>query len=111
VDPTTLLSAMELIEYFKAHYKKVVDQLHSNEEDQRVLEVIDWIKKHSVDGVVTKRDLQMNRVGGCKKASEVDDLMRTLQDLGYGKIEKRKQAGKRGRPSVVFVLASAKPSD
>ena len=111
VDKTTLLSAMELINYFKEHYKKVVDQLHSNEEDQRILDVIEWIKKHSIDGVVTKRDLQMNRVGGCKKASEVDDLMNTLQDLGYGKIEKRKQEGKRGRPSVVFVLASDKPSD
>lgn len=111
VDLTTLLSAMELIEYFKAHYKKVVDQLHTDEEDQRILEVIDWIKKHGENGVVYKRDLQRNRVGGCKKASEVDDLMNTLQDLGYGKIEKRKQEGQRGRPSVVFVLAPGKPSD
>src|SRR5690606_37662403 len=64
VDLTTLLSAMELIEYFKAHYKKVVDQLHTDEEDQRILEVIDWIKKHGENGVVYKRDLQRNRVGG-----------------------------------------------
>ena len=47
VDLTTLLSAMELINNIT---KKVVDQLHSDEEDQRILEVIDWIKKHGENG-------------------------------------------------------------
>lgn len=108
VDATTLLCAMELINYFKEHYKKVIDQLHETEEDSKVLEVVEWIKKHAKDGIVTSRDLQKNRVGGCKKASETKELMDQLEDLGYGRCCWKKPEGGRGRPSKVFILNSYK---
>jgi hypothetical protein len=104
IDATTLLCAMELINYFKEHYKKVIDQLHETEEDSKVYEIVEWIKKKGVNGVVTKRQLQQSKKCG-SKGSDVDEMLEKLQDYGYGVVEKRKPpGGKGGRPSICFVL-------
>ena len=50
-----------------------------------------------------KRDVQMYKIAECKKASDVEQLFRELEDFGYGKIRDVKPKG-RGRPTQEFVL-------
>lgn len=100
VDEVSMACGLELVEYFKVHARKVYGQLGRSPADQRALDAVEWIKKKG--GKVKKRDIQMNGVAGCKKASEVDELFQELEDYGFGVVVRERQG--RGRPTVYFCL-------
>lgn len=100
VDEVSMACGLELVEYFKVHARKVYGQLGRSPADQRALDAVEWIKKRG--GKVKKRDIQMNGVAGCKKASEVDELFQELEDYGFGVVVRERKG--RGRPTVYFSL-------
>lgn len=102
VDETTMVCAMELLEYFKASTKKVIAELGKSHTDQRVLDAVNWIKKQG--GQARKRDVQRQRLAGCKRASDVDRLFHDIVDFGYGKIVYESPSSGRGRPAKKIVL-------
>lgn len=104
VDEISITRAAEVVKYFKSHARKVYLHLKKSSEDKRITEAIEWIQKRG--GVVRKRDIQMYKVADCKKTSEVEALFKTLQDFGYGKIQKVQPS--RGRPTIEFVLFDQK---
>ncbi len=101
VDEISLNRAVQFIKYFKSHIRKAYQQLGKSHVDKRIEEVVEWIRRHG--GQVTKRDAQRKRVGGCKKASEVEALFEELKDHGYGRIEYTTPPNG-GRRTAVFKL-------
>jgi len=88
VDEESVRRGIRLANYFKAHARRVRRQLESTHEDARTLRVIAWIKKKG--GQCTARDLLHNNVGGVKKQSEAQRLIRDLVDRGFGEVREEK---------------------
>ena len=101
IDEISLSRAIQLVKYFKSHARKVYQHLGKSNVDKRIEEVVEWIRQHG--GQVTKRDAQRKRLGGCKKASEVEALFQELKDYGYGRIEYQTPP-KGGPKTAVFKL-------
>ncbi|OYD06113.1 DUF3987 domain-containing protein [Paludifilum halophilum] len=100
VDEVSLNYGIQLIKYFKSHARKVYQQLGSSPEDKRIEEAVEWIGKRG--GKVKKRDIQMNKIAGCGRGSDVEQLFRELEDFGYGRVIEIKP--KRGPKTIGFEL-------
>ncbi|OYD06105.1 DUF3987 domain-containing protein [Paludifilum halophilum] len=101
VDEISLSRGIQLVRYFKSHIRKAYQELGKSNVDKRIEEVVDWIRQHG--GKVKKRDIQRKRIGGCKKASDVDQLFNELEDHGYGQREKETPP-KGGPKTITFKL-------
>jgi len=99
VDEISLNRAIQFIKYFKSHIRKAYQQLGKSPADKRIEEAVEWIRRRG--GTVKRRDVQRYNVAGCKKASEVDQLFKELEDLGYGKT---KEISGRGGKTIQFTL-------
>jgi hypothetical protein len=99
VDAHSVKAAIALIEYFKAHARRVYGRLRSTRADQRAETALRWIQAH--EGTCTVRDLQRHRVAGIRRASEAERLLRDLVDLGHGALHERTLLS--GRRQRVFV--------
>jgi hypothetical protein len=95
VDEDTTTATKKVIDYFKAHERKVYARLRVTPEDKQAEDAVAWIRKHGKRA--TARDLQMHRVVNIKASSEAKALLNALADRGYGTIKKE---GKR----EVFIL-------
>src|SRR5262249_51357337 len=77
--------AVRLVNYFKSHLRLVYSRLRQTPEDNRLLEVLAWIRQRG--GQCTVRDLVHN-----KKVTPTDKArkaLKELEDRGYGRIEWR----------------------
>lgn len=103
VDEISVEGATKLVNYFKSHAKRVYPKFHSTHEDRQIDQILDWIRKKG--GVSTVRDIQTNKVGGIKKASEIKTRFVEMQDRGLGSIEEV-PAKRGGRKTIQFRLKS-----
>lgn len=95
IEAISIINAKSIIDYFKSHLKKVYDKFHQSPADKKVDQLIQWMNDTNKQKA-SRRELQRARIGGCKNRHDVDELMRSAQERGYGKIIKD------GR-SVIFV--------
>jgi len=99
VDEISIAGAVKLVNYFKSHAKRVYSKFNSTPEERQIKQILDWIRKNG--GVSTVREIQMNKVGGVKRSSEIIARFNAMQDMGQGLIEKiQKKTG--GRPIIQF---------
>lgn len=97
VDQVSMIGAAVLIDYFKKHCKKVYAKLRADPQDQRLMDVIQWIQKRG--GEVMARDVARYGVGGVDNVNGAKSLFEQLEKRNVGFIKE----GKRG--SVGFVLS------
>jgi hypothetical protein len=100
VDAHSVRAAIALVDYFKAHARRVYQRLWATRADQRAETAIRWIRTHR--GVCTVRDLQWHRVAGVTRASQAEKVVRDLVDLGAGEVRERRLPS--ARMQKVFVL-------
>jgi hypothetical protein len=100
VDERSVTAATALIDYFKAHMRRVYARLRATRADQRAETAFRWIQAHG--GVCTVRDLQRQRVAGITRASQAEKLLRDLVDLGAGVLRERRLPS--GRTQREFVI-------
>ncbi len=103
VDAESVTRAIQLIDYFKSHARKVYRHLHRDADDRRIEQVVAWIRSH--DGECCARDLQRANVAGIKKASDANQVMKDLVDLALGDLQDR--ASDNHRKVTYFVLGGA----
>lgn len=98
VSVATVERAIRLIDYFKAHLRLVYGRLGQTPEENRLLEVLDWIRK--AGGECTVRHLaRAKKVPSAEKGRK---LLKELEERGYGKIESREAAN--GKKVAWFVF-------
>jgi hypothetical protein len=98
LEAATIERTVKLIDYFKGHLKLVYGRLRLTAEDNHLLEVIDWIRRHN--NQCTARDLV--RAKKVTPASKAKKFMIELQERGYGRLES--VTGGNGRLMQRFVL-------
>lgn len=101
VDALSVASAAALVEYLKAHARRVYRRLRATREDKLVEAVIGWAQAKKLTRV-TARQIYRDEVAGIRTASEAEAVLRLLEDRGYGFLEQVKP--ERGRPSAVFTF-------
>jgi hypothetical protein len=108
VDEVSVTGAATLIEYFKAHAKRVYAQLRVTPEDKKVILALKWIERHG--GRATVRDIMRYGVTGIKTHDESQQLLYLLRERGYGIVEEKvPQNG--GRKSICFTLHKSLTTD
>jgi hypothetical protein len=105
VDAEGVRRGIMLIDYFKAHARRVHARLTEQPADRRVEQARRWIEAHG--GRATARDLQRKNVAGIRKASEARALLAELVDRGLGRIEPRRAGN--GQPVDWLVLGGSHP--
>jgi Protein of unknown function (DUF3987)/Domain of unknown function (DUF3854) len=98
VEAVSVERAAQMVGYFKSHLRLVYGRLGQTTEDNRLLEVLDWVRKSG--GRCTARDLVRAR-----KATPTDQAKRVLKELherGYGRLDQEEAANR--RKVTVFVL-------
>jgi hypothetical protein len=106
VDAHSVRAAIALVDYFKAHARRVYQRLRATRADQRAETAIRWIQAHG--NVCTIRDLQRHRVAGVTRASQAEKLLRDLIDLGAGELREHRLPS--GRLQRVLVMHRQTPS-
>ena len=101
VDAESVSRAIRLIDYFKSHARKVYRQLHHDQDDRRVDQVIAWIRSHG--GECCSRDLARSNTANIKKTTDANKMLKDLVDRGLGHFENR--PGGNNRPVTYFVLS------
>ncbi len=92
--------AVELIDYFKFHARKVYACLFRTVDDRRVEAVLKWIERNG--GKCSARDLQRSGVANIKKASVAKAMIADMVDRGLGTLEDLKN--EQGKPVTFFVV-------
>src|SRR5439155_9605859 len=83
VDEVSMRGAIALVDYFKAHGRRIYQRLPATAEDQRGARLLAWIRKKG--GTVKLRDVYRNHYA--KSVSEADGMLRELVERGLGTIE------------------------
>jgi hypothetical protein len=103
VDETSMAGAAQLIEYFKAHVRRVYQYMGITPEDKRISAAVSWIGRQW--GLhATARELVTYHVGGVKTSDEAKALLWELHERGYGVAQEKPSAP--GRKRVLFTLYS-----
>jgi hypothetical protein len=98
IEAVSVERAATLIDYYKSHLRLVYARLRQTPEDNRLEEVIDWIRRQG--GQCTVRLLlRAKRVASAEKARK---LLQELEERGYGRREERE--GGNGRKVLWFVF-------
>jgi hypothetical protein len=101
LDKDSVERAVLLLHYFKSHLRLVYNRLPQTPEDNRLLEVVKWIRRNG--GCCTARHLvRANKVSPAAKAKK---MLTELQERGYGRLELRD--GANGRKVQWFVFDPA----
>ncbi len=85
VEADTVARAVRLVDYFKAHTRRVYARLNQAPDDARLEATLDWVRDHG--NQCTARDLLK-----AKKVADADaakKLIRELEERGYGRCESR----------------------
>jgi hypothetical protein len=90
--------AVQLINYIKGHSRLVYTRLRQTPEDNRLLEVVDWIRRKG--GRCRARDLV--RARKASPTPKAKKLLAELQDRGYGRLEYHE--GANGRKVQWFIF-------
>jgi hypothetical protein len=103
VDETSMAGAAQLIDYFKAHVRRIYQYLGITPEDKRIDAAISWIGRQR--GLhATVRELVTAHVGGVRTSDEAKALLRELHERGYGIVQETPLD--HGRQRVQFTLYS-----
>jgi hypothetical protein len=98
VQAVSVERAVRLIDYYKSHLKLVYARLRQTPEDNRLFEVIDWLRRQG--GQCTVRQVvRARKVADTEKAKKV---LKELEARGYGRIEWRE--GGNGRKVQWFLF-------
>jgi hypothetical protein len=98
VDAADVARAVRLVQYFKSHLRIVYDRLRQTPEDNRLLEVVDWIRRNG--GRCRARDLvRAKKVIPTEKAKK---LLKELEERGYGRVDWLDAANGRKVQEFVF---------
>jgi DNA invertase Pin-like site-specific DNA recombinase len=82
----SMVGAIRLIEYFKAHAVKTYTVATDTEGDKKVQKALAWIKKHTAKkDTITTRMVQMYGVAGVRTADEARGLLEMMAEQDYGK--------------------------
>ncbi len=85
-DEQDVANASLLINYFKAHYKGVLQAVKGyGPEERRIEEFVTWVRSDSQSGKCTLKDVYSKRLHGCKGRADAARLFRLAEDRGYGK--------------------------
>jgi hypothetical protein len=85
LDMASVERAIRLIDYFKSHLRIVYSRLRQTPEDNHLMDVLDWIRKHG--GQCSPRDLaNAKKVTPTAQAKKV---LKELEERGYGRIDLR----------------------
>ena len=103
VDAESVNRAIQLVDYFKSHARKVYSFLLCDGDDRRIEQVVAWIRDHN--GECCARDIQRANVANIKKASDAGQVLKDLADRGYGELQNRNASN--GRPVTFFILSPA----
>lgn len=74
---------IKLAEYFKTHIRKAYNEIHSSDDDRRILIAVDFIKRNGAS--ITWRDMYRHRVAGCKSTKDVAKLFEEMESRSLGK--------------------------
>lgn len=83
IDDTSMSSGILLTEYFKNHARKIYNTLELTNQERRIMQLADWLKKGNKTAI-KPRDIQMNGVAGCKTAVDAKSLLNSIAEYGYG---------------------------
>ena len=100
VDAESVTRAIQLIDYFKSHAKKVYGQLNHDQDDRRVDQLVTWIQNHG--GECCSRDLVRSNAANIKKTTDANKMLKDLVDRGLGHFDDR--PGGNNRKVTYFVL-------
>jgi hypothetical protein len=99
LDAASVERAIRLIDYFKSHLRIVYGRLRQTPEENQVLEVLDWVRRHG--GRCTARHLvRSKKVSDTTKAKK---MLHELAERGYGRLDMLDAAN--GRKVQWFVFA------
>jgi hypothetical protein len=99
VDERSVKDSTIIVDHFKTQARKVYQVMEVTAEEKRMQEALAWIKGNG--GKATVREIQRNRIAGCNKKSDVEELFSTLEQYGYGRVsEFTPKTG--GRPTKEF---------
>jgi hypothetical protein len=102
IDAASMDGAAKLMSYFQAHTARAYAHAAGLKEDDAVTRAARWVERQWAAGVtVTARLVQQRLRKDCKTSEEANELLRDLEELGYGEVVK----GAKG--SVVFRPAGA----
>jgi hypothetical protein len=96
VEEASVVGAGALVHYFRSHAEKVYARLRCTPEDKQVELALAWIRARG--GTATAREILSYKVAGVKTAAGAKELLRRLDDQGYGTVS---EGDKR---HVVFTL-------
>lgn len=107
VGARTVRLAIQLIDYFAAHARRVHEFLHGDEARKRLSRAYEWLLSHrdAFPNGITARDLQRYRVAGVGNASEAQTLLKELV-TEYGLQPAPLKTG-RGRKAERYLLPSS----
>jgi hypothetical protein len=98
LDVASVERAIRLIHYFKNHLRLVYSRLRQTPEDNRLLEVIDWIRQQG--GRCTARDLV--RAKKVTPTAQAKKMLAELEERGYGRIEWHEAKNNKRVPWFIF---------
>jgi hypothetical protein len=85
VDEASVAGAVQLIDYFKSHARRVYASVADQGDDGRIGRALKWMKRRLARGdTITARLAQMYRI--CNDSDEGKQLFLDLQELGYGTV-------------------------
>lgn len=101
VDEPSMSGAVALVEYFKAHARRVYKTVAEHTGRDRIPRAVQWVRKRG--GSVTAREVRMNGLLGIDKTEKAVLLLRDLERAGHGKVTMGRQG------SVKFRLLEKNP--
>lgn len=102
VEDEAVARGIMLVEYFKAHAKRVYSQLNSSPKDKKLEELFRWIQKR--DGKKTTPQEMIRKGHFCGTAEEAQGLIGEMVKRGWGKSEQTN--GRNGKPMTTFTASS-----
>lgn len=100
VDACDVVGAGRLLAYFKNHLEGVFGVLDAGPDATKVESLVTWMRDSGKTSY-TVREVQRSR--SYRRKSDVLKLLRQAEDMGYGRLERMRTAG---RVSEVFVVAN-----
>ena len=95
--------AIKLIEYFKSYARRVYGSMADRSNQRRIGNALRWIRKHG--GTVTAR--KANMYGLCKDSDAAKELLKDLEELGYGTVTNEPRGSVVFRPNGTTVRSSS----
>lgn len=106
VSASTMRAAIRVLNYFRAHFLRVVKRIEYKPEDRRIELFVKHVIEH-YNGSIPVRDIYKKKLFQCRGREEAEELCKLASDRGFGILEKSASGGGAGRPSLIFLIQSA----